>query len=122
MPLTTQLTVPIHQNINDILSVVGQPEMVILDALRRYLLDICWQRIEQAEQKIATYEQRYGTIYDIFNQRVTTDEIFLGNLNKTYPMWEADAIEWLYRLEEARAWRKRSETILHESWPSLNQN
>ncbi|GEM_PF-3300159 len=95
---------------------------IMLGALRRYFLDVCWKHIEQAEQKVSIYEQRYGTDYDTFNQGITTDERFLEKTNQDYPMWEADAIEWFYRLEEAQAWRKRSKTILHESWPLLMQN
>jgi hypothetical protein len=29
-------------------------------------------------------------------------------------MWEADAVEWAYRIEEAQAWRERLE--LTEEW------
>jgi hypothetical protein len=56
--------------------------------------------IEQAEDKVAFYEKRYGMDYETFNQRVTTDPSYLDALNRKYPLWEADAIEWAERLEE----------------------
>lgn len=82
-------------------------------------VDICWQRIEQAERQIAGYEQKYGTTYETFNRRVATDENFLTATHRDHPTWEADAIEWDYRLEELQTWQNRLEKILRELLPSL---
>lgn len=110
-----EFVVPVHQSMNEILQVLGNPELVAVSALRRYLVDVCWQRIEQAEQFIARYEQTYGSTYESFSQRIGTDEAFLKATHQKHPTWEADVIEWEYRLEELEAWRKRLERILHES-------
>jgi hypothetical protein len=118
----TEFVVPVQQSMNEILQVLGDPQIVAMSALRRYLVDVCWQRIEQAERQIAEYEQKYQTTYETFGQQVSTDETFLDRLNQKHPTWEADAIEWDYRLEELQTWRNRLEKILHESSPSLAQS
>jgi hypothetical protein len=90
--------------------------MVVSSALRHYLLEVCLQRIERAERQIAAYQQRYGSNYETFSQKVASDEAFLEATSRTYPMWEADAIEWEYRVDEAKAWRERSGMILRVSF------
>lgn len=115
----TEFLVPIQQSMNEVLQVLGDPQIVAVSALRRYLVDVCWQRIEQAEHRLAQYEQKYDTTYEAFSQRVGADETFLKAINQEHPTWEADAIEWEYRLEELQTWRDRLEKILHESSPSL---
>lgn len=118
----TEFVVPVQQSMNEILQVLGDPQIVTISALRRYLVDVCWQRIEQAERYIAQYEQKYQMTYETFSQQVTTEEIFLDRLNQEHPAWEADAIEWDYRLDELQTWRDRLEKILHESSPSPSQS
>ena len=93
-----EVVVPIHKSMNEIL---------------------CLQRIEQAEHQIGEYEQLYGLDYETFNHQIGTDETFLQITNQNHPTWEADAIEWEYRLEELQTWQTRLEKILSESRPSL---
>ncbi len=116
---TFEVVVPVHKSMSEILQILGKPEMVAMSALRRYLDDACLQRIEHAERNIAEYEQRYGLDYETFSHRVSTDATFLEGTNQNHPTWEADAIEWDYRLEELQAWRTRLEKILNESQLSL---
>ena len=112
---TFEVVVPVHKSMSEILHILGNPELVAISALRRYLVDACLQRIEQAERKIAEYEQIYGLDYATFNHHIGTDETFLETINQKHPTWEADAIEWDYRLEELQTWRARLEKILNES-------
>ncbi len=104
---TTELVIPIQANLKSLLQAIGTPETIVFQALRRYLLEICWQRLESAEQQVAMYEERYKLDYAIFYQKVTQDELFLTELEGRYPMWEADALEWHYRLEERELWQQR---------------
>jgi hypothetical protein len=83
------------------------------------VVDRCLQRIEQAEEKIKVYRQRYEMDYAAFNRRVTTDQSYLDRLNDEHPLWESDAVEWVHRLEEAEAWRERLHKALQTSSPSL---
>ncbi|MBL7184591.1 MAG: hypothetical protein ISS50_09115 [Anaerolineae bacterium] len=117
--MTATLRIPVQESLLEILKGLGSLEIVTAAALRRYALDRCLQRIEQAERQIAFYERRYESDYNTFNRRTCTDQAFLDLINRDHPMWEADAIEWAYRIEEAQAWRERLERILRESWPSL---
>lgn len=114
-PETFEVVLPVQKSMSEILEVLGNPEMVAMSALRRYLVDACMQRIEQAERKIAEYEQLYGLDYQTFNHRIGTDAAFLKSTNQNHPTWEADAMEWDYRLEEIQAWQTRLEKILNES-------
>ena len=45
---------------------------------------------------------------------VSTDQPFLDAVNREHPMWEADAIEWVYRIEEVQTWRERLQKVLRE--------
>ncbi|MBC8449241.1 MAG: hypothetical protein H8D78_15955 [Chloroflexi bacterium] len=101
------LTIPIRETLFESLRGLGDPEKVAEAALRRYAVDNCLQHIEQAERRIAVYEQQYGLDYATFNRRICTDQEFLDAVNQEHPLWEADAIEWVHRIEEAQAWRER---------------
>ncbi|MGQ9627553.1 MAG: hypothetical protein ACUVV0_11690 [Anaerolineae bacterium] len=116
--MNTVLTVSVQENLLELLKVFGELKVVVPAALRQYLMDRCLQRIEQAERQIALYENRYGMDYKTFQQRVATDQSYLEYLNRVNPLWEADAVEWVYRLEEAEAWRERLQKALQTSLPS----
>lgn len=90
----------------------GEVEQVVKDALRTYSIEQCIQHIDQATTKIKAYSQQYGCDYDFFKRAVQTDEIFLAKIEAQYPLWEEDAMEWEYWLEERQAWTQRLETIL----------
>jgi hypothetical protein len=109
--MTVTLSIPVQENLVELLRALGNLETVTAAALRRYALDYCLERIERAERQIAFYEQQYASDYETFNRRVCTDPAFLDEINRTHPTWEADATEWIYRIEEAQEWRERSETI-----------
>jgi hypothetical protein len=96
----------------------GGPAAIVPAALRQYMVDRYLQRVEATEAKIAVYERRYQADYETFTLRVTTDQAYLDTLNRTHPLWEADAIEWVYRTEELAVWRERLNTALQVSLPS----
>jgi hypothetical protein len=115
----TTLTILVQESLLELLESFGEPTAIAPAALRQYLVDRCLHRIEQAEDKIAFYEKRYHADYETFNRRVATDESYLAALNHEHPLWEADASEWAYRLEEAVTWRERLQKALQISSPSL---
>lgn len=110
--MNTTLTVPVEDNLMELLEAFGEPDVIVPAALRQYLVDRCLQRIEQIEEKIAVYEQRYAMNYDVFNRQVTTDQDYLDRLNDERPLWESDAVEWAHRMEEAEVWRERLQKAL----------
>lgn len=95
-------------------SLFGDVETVITDALRRYAVDKCIQKIEQARAKIKIYESRYGCDYDTFSLKVQTDEDFLRRVEKINPVWEEDTMEWDYRLKELAEWMQKLEDTLQQ--------
>lgn len=100
---------------NDLLNVArkfGDIDTVISDALRRYTIDRCAERIENARAKIREYEKKYGVIYSTFARRVQTDAKFLRRVEAKNSVWEEDAIEWQYRIEEVKEWTETLERIL----------
>lgn len=117
--MNTTLTVSVEDSLLDLVEAFGEPDVIVPAALRQYIVDRCLQRIEQIEEKLAVYEQRYGMNYDVFNRQVTTDQDYLDGLNNDHPLWESDAAEWAHRLEEAEAWRERLQKALQTSSPSL---
>ena len=105
--MNSSLTISLQDGLLDLVRVLGEPGTVIPSAVRQYVVDRCLQRLDAAEAKIAVYVRKYGLDYETFNRRVTMDQDYLDNLSQTHPRWEADAIEWAVRTEEAELWRMR---------------
>jgi|GEM_PF-3991942 len=55
LPQTTEITVLANRTLSETLQTLGDPETVVLRALRHYLLDLCLQRLEQARHQIQHY-------------------------------------------------------------------
>lgn len=90
----------------------GETEKVIKEALKVYSIRQCRQRVRKAAAKIAAYGQKYHCAYTEFERAVQTDEGFLKRVEAQSPLWEEDAMEWEYWVEEHRAWQSRLEAIL----------
>ena len=95
-------------------SLFGDVETVVTDALRRYAVDKCIQKIEQARAKVKLYESKYECDYDTFSLKVQTDDDFLRRVEKINPVWEEDAMEWDYRLKELAEWMQKLEDTLQQ--------
>ncbi len=90
----------------------GDVNSVVKEALQAYSIEKCQQRIDKAATKIAVYEQKYHCGYEAFKHGIQTDEDFLTGVESQNPLWEEDAMEWEYWVEEQQAWRKQLEAIL----------
>ncbi len=100
---------------NDLLNVAkkfGDVDTVVSEAVRRYAIERCIEHVETARTKIREYEKRYGTTYSTFAKRVRSDGKFLRRVESKNPVWEEDAMEWKYRLEEAAEWTEILASIL----------
>lgn len=117
--MTSRLTISLQDNMLELIQVLGEPATVVPAAVRQYVVDRSLQRLEVAERHVREYVQRYKTDYQSFNQRVTLDQEYLDRLNRDYPMWESDAIEWASWTEEAELWRERLTQALQTSSPWL---
>jgi uncharacterized protein YijF (DUF1287 family) len=103
----SRLTISLEDNLLNLVEVIGEPDTVISSAVRQYVVDLCMQRLESAQAKLAAYQVKYGQEYTQFHRRVTTDQGFLERLNREQPLWELDAMEWAARDEETALWRNR---------------
>ncbi len=92
----------------------GDPNTIVSDALRRYTIERCVERIELARAKIRAYEKKYRVAYPVFARQVKTDSQFLRRAEAKNPAWEADAMEWQYRLAEVEEWTAILDRILAE--------
>jgi len=117
--MNSTMTVSIQHNLLEIVKTLGEPDTVIPVAVRQYVVDRCLQRLDDAEAKVTRYAQKYDTDYETFHQQVTMDQDYLDRLNSKHPLWEMDAIEWAYRLEEVALWQARLTKALQGSSPWL---
>ena len=93
-------------------SLFGTVENVIKEALRKYSIDQCQQHINKAASQITQYQQKYQCDYAHFHKSVQLDEEFLMRIEAQNPLWEEDAMEWGYWIEEQQEWLNRLGDIL----------
>ena len=105
------LSVPIASEWVETAQLFGDIESVVKDALRSYSIEKCQQRVNEAAARIAGYNRKYGCDYDRFRRSVQTDKDFLVRIESQNPLWEEDAMEWEYWIEEQQAWRNRLDVI-----------
>lgn len=90
----------------------GDVEQIVSQALQAYLIQQSQVELDKASQKISDYQHKYKCDYQQFNQAIQTDARFLQTVEKENPLWEEDAMEWLYWLEEQQTWQDRLQAIL----------
>jgi len=106
------LTIAIDNEWVEMAQLFGDVERIVTEVLQAYLIDQCQQRIDKAAAKITTYDQKYHCDYETFKQSIQTDEDFLKRVEAQNPLWEEDAMEWEYWLEEHQTWHNQLKTIL----------
>jgi len=106
------ITVPVSDEWVETVRLFGNIEQVVQDALRDYSVEQCQQRVNKAAAAIARYNQKYNCDYAYFAQAVQTDADFLTAVETQNPLWEEDAAEWHYWLEEQQTWLHRLGNIL----------
>ncbi len=90
----------------------GKTEQVVHQALQSYFNEQCQQRLNQANAKINYFSQKYQCDYETFKQGVQTDDDFLKSVETKNALWEEDAMEWEYWLEEQNKWQNQLKVIL----------
>ena len=106
------VSVPVANEWVETAELFGDIESVVKDALRNYFIEQCQQRINKATAKVATYNQKYHCDYESFQRDIQTDKDFLTRIEAQNPLWEEDAMEWEYWLEEQQSWLDRLGDIL----------
>ena len=107
-------TIQVRDDLVETLRLFGDAESVVSDALKRYAVQQCVERIDRAVHKAKAYEAQYQCDYRTFSTRVQTDDDFLRTVEAVNPTWEEDAMEWEIRLREAETWTKRLEDTLRK--------
>ncbi len=93
------------------LGAMGRVDSMVEEAVRKYLIDKCVERIEQANAKVKGFEKRYDCSYPDFCLKLS-DEIQLEKIEEKHPTWEADISEWEYWQQELDEWKTKLERIL----------
>ncbi len=89
----------------------GDVDGVVKAALRSYLIEQTQSRIDKAASRVTAFAQKYHSDFDTFRRSLQADSDFLTKIESQNPLWEEDAMEWEYWLEEHRSWRNRLEMI-----------
>ena len=105
----------IERSYLETLRLFGEVDELVNEAVEQYLTHRIIERIKLAREKVRKYEGTYSTNYATFSQRVQLDEDYYNQVNQDNPLWEQDALEWMYWDEEVRDWTVRLESILSES-------
>lgn len=106
------LAVPVANEWVETVQLFGDVEKVVEEALRAYSVERCQQRINEATVTVASYNQKYHCDYATFKRAIQTDEGFLIKVEAQNPLWEEDAMEWEYWIEEQWVWLNRLGDIL----------
>ncbi|NQE06586.1 hypothetical protein C5S32_12020 [ANME-1 cluster archaeon GoMg1] len=107
-------TVSIKKGYLDILNTLGSADTIVENALRKYLIDKCVERIEKSKRKIVELEKKYDSSYAEFIETISNEEELKG-VEKISQDWEGDVTEWEYWEKELEEWKMRLEDILMKS-------
>ena len=97
------------------LSVFGDVNQLVGEAVQDYLIRKIDERIKSARGHLTEYETKYGASYSAFSERMVLDEAYYIQINKMNPLWEQDSLEWEYWQEEAQEWTEKRNAILSKS-------
>jgi|GEM_PF-6837968 len=105
--------VSIRNEFVELLSVLGDVESEVDDALRRYLLDRASERLEHCRKEIRHFEQIYSRSFDDFASALASENsAFLDEVEGQHPTWEADYNTWETYVQEFERWKKRASDLL----------
>jgi len=98
----------------ELLNSLGCADTAVEDAIRKYLIDKCVERIEKSKREIEEFERKYDCNYAEFITKVSIED-GLKAIEKKSPNWEEDMIAWEYWEKELEEWKMRLEDILIKS-------
>jgi hypothetical protein len=103
-------TITIKTDYIKILDALGSVNAIVEDAIRKYLIDRCVERIEKSKRKIEEFEKKYDCNYAEFIERISKEES-LKAVEETKSSWELDITEWEYWEKELEEWKIRLEAL-----------
>lgn len=105
--------VAIREEFAELLSVFGNLESEVDDALRRYILDRASERMERCREEIRRFEQVYGHSFNDFATALASETSpLLDEIERRHPTWEADYNTWETYAQEFERWKKRVSGLL----------
>ena len=104
-------TISIKNIYLEMLRAIGRVDSVVEEAVRKYLIDTCVERLEKAKSKTREFETLYNCEYPDFHPRLSDEKQF-KKIEKEHPTWEADSAEWEYWEKEFTEWKAKLEDIL----------
>jgi hypothetical protein len=107
-------TVSIKNVYLEMLKAIGGVDAIVEEAVRKYLINVCVERLEKAKTKAKEFEKRYNCQYADFCLKIF-DEDQLEKIEADHPTWEADKSEWEYWQKELDEWKAKLEDILIRS-------
>jgi len=107
-------TITIKKGYLEILKTLGSADTIAEDAIRKYLIDKCVERIEKSKRKIKEFERKYDCSYAEFIKTISNGE-GLKAVEKISQDWEGDVTEWEYWQKELEEWKMKLEDILMKS-------
>jgi len=107
-------TISIRNIYLDMMKKIGQVDSIVEEAVKKYLIDKCVERIEKANTKIKEFEILYNCSFSDFIILISHEEQ-LEKIEKGHPSWEGDHAEWEYWQKELDEWKAKLESILMRS-------
>jgi hypothetical protein len=109
-------TVALAERYLDTLQAFGEVDILVNQAVEKYLIDRIVRRIKKARSQVANYERIYDNqTYATFSQKVQLDEDYYNQVRQDNPLWEQDMLVWEYWDQEAHEWTERLNNILNAS-------
>lgn len=99
-------TITIEKDYLEILDALGSVNAIVEDAIRKYLIDKCVERIESSKPKIEEFEKKYDCNYAEFIETISNEES-LKEVEETKSSGELDITEWEYWGKELEEWKTR---------------
>ncbi|NOX61015.1 MAG: hypothetical protein GXP42_03580 [Chloroflexi bacterium] len=107
------ITVAVQDEFAEVLTVFGDLQETVDDALRQYTVQQIVAKIAELRRRDAEYQTRYGMDYPTFVQRIGEDSAFVKyveeHINK---MWENDLLDWEYSYKGIQEWTQKLQNIL----------
>ena len=104
-------TISIKNAYMEILRTLGGVDSIVEEAVKKYLIDKCVERLEKAKSKIREFEKLYDCPYSDFCSLIS-DEKQVAKVEKKHPTWEADFNVWETYVEELQRWKNRVTKLL----------
>ena len=93
------------------LNPLGDVNKMVDEAMRRYTIERIASEITRCRREVAQFEVAYEMTYEVFCDKISTEEGFTRSLREKHPIWEADLNAWEFYAEGLKEWLGQLENI-----------